>query len=288
MSAGHGSDEAAARLIERVLSDAAFRARFRSDPEGSAREVGFDLGEAGPADAALETLELRESKSSLAGALMAAAAEGVGLYELIHHASGGGLGVADAAAAAVPHASDQAVALLHDPRIQFDASGIADIRSGRIDPRIVSVLGELAKHHRIGVSSMLSDHPVHTTGGAVSNHAYGRAVDIATVDGRPVSRDNAAARALAEQLLHLDPRIRPTELGSPWALGDPVAFTDADHQDHIHVAFDDPMNPGASAPPVAPDDVTDPPDDGSGAGDSGADDAGADDSGHNPRSEERR
>src|ERR671931_775510 len=105
MSAGHGSDEAAARLIERVLSDAAFRARFRSDPEGSARELGVDLGEAGVAESAVETLELRESKSSLAGALMAAAAEGVGLYELIHHASGGGLGVADAAAA-VPHASD--------------------------------------------------------------------------------------------------------------------------------------------------------------------------------------
>src|SRR4051812_33071196 len=234
-----GSEQAAARLIERVVSDPAFRARFRRDPEGAARDVGFEAAEF--ADGGLETLEMRESKSSLAGAMLAAAAEGVGLFELIQHASSGGLGVADAAAA-VPHASDPAASLLHDPRIQFDASGIGDLRSGRIDPRIVEVLGELAKHHRIGVSALMSDHPVQTTGGAVSNHAYGRAVDIATVDGRPVSGDNGAARALADELLQLDPSVRPTELGSPWALGDPAAFTDADHQDHIHVAFDEPIS----------------------------------------------
>jgi cell wall-associated NlpC family hydrolase len=266
MSGRNGSEEAAARLVERVLSDAAFRARFRHDPEGTARDVGYELDADGLTDAALETLEVRESKSSLAGALMAAAAEGVGLFELIDHAGGGGLGVADAVAAE-PHASDQALVLLHDPRIQFDASGIADMRSGRIDPRIVTVLGELAKHHRIGVSSMISDHPVHTVGGSVSNHAYGRAADIATVDGRPVSAGNAAARGLAEELLRLDPSIRPTELGSPWALGDPVAFTDADHQDHIHVAFDDPLRPGRAPPAVTPDDVADPDDSGSAASD---------------------
>src|SRR3954454_4557450 len=223
-----GEDQAAARLIERVVSDPAFRARFRRDPEGAARDLGFGLDAGELADAGLETLEVRESKSSLAGAMMAAAAEGVGLYELINHASGGGLGVADAAASVTPHASDQALSLLHDPRIQFDASGIADLRSGRIDPRIVEVLHVLSRHHRIDVSSMLSDHPVHTAGGSVSNHAYGRAVDIASIDGRPVSHDNPAARALAEELLRLKGSIRPTELGSPWALSDPAAFTDAD------------------------------------------------------------
>src|ERR687888_2122672 len=100
-----------ARLIERVLSDADFRARFRRDPAGAARELGLELDDQAPA--ALETLELRESKSSLAGALMAAAAEGVGLYELLHHAGGGiSLGAEDAAAA-VHHVTDPADALLH-------------------------------------------------------------------------------------------------------------------------------------------------------------------------------
>jgi cell wall-associated NlpC family hydrolase len=249
MSARDGTGQPAARLIERVLADGEFRARFRRDPEDAARELGIDLGDGAPVDAALQTLEIRESKSSLAGALMAAAAEGVGLYELIQHA-GGGLGVEEALAA-VPQ---------DNPNISFDATGIADMRSGRVDPRIAAVLDTVAKHHRIGVSSLISDHPVHTTNGSVSNHSYGRAADIATVDGQPVSPGNAAARALAEELLRLDPSIRPTELGSPWDLHDPVAFTDADHQNHIHVAFDDPIKAGRAPPAVTPDDVTGPDD----------------------------
>src|SRR5215217_8241763 len=119
------------------------------------------------------------------------------------------------------------------------------------------------------------------------------------VDGRPVSPGNEAARKLAAALLRLDPRIRPTELGSPWALGDPVAFTDGDHQNHIHVAFDDPMRPGQSLPPAAggpassvpveaPDDADDPDqpedtadvdDQDDGDGDADADDDDGDDDG---------
>src|SRR6185295_14090091 len=127
-------------------------------------------------------------------------------------------------------------ALLDNPNVQLDAAGVADLRAGRIDPRIVAVLEDVSRRHRITVSAMLSDHGVRTAGGSISNHHYGRAVDIAAIDGRPVSPGNAAARELAESLLRLEPGIRPTELGSPWALGDPVAFTDGDHQDHIHVA----------------------------------------------------
>ena len=86
----------AARLIERVLSDPAFRARYRRDPAAAAREAGLE-----PSDEAagnpLETLELRESKSSLAGAMLAAAVEGVAVYDIADHVLGGG--VADAQAA---------------------------------------------------------------------------------------------------------------------------------------------------------------------------------------------
>ena len=52
--------------------------------------------------------------------------------------------------------------------------------------------------------------------------------------------DNAAARELALALGTLSADIRPTEIGSPWAIGDPAYFTDGDHQDHLHVGFDDP------------------------------------------------
>jgi hypothetical protein len=218
-----------------VLADPAFRARFRRDPEAALREAGLEPVEG----RAFETLELRESKSSLAGALMAAAAEGLALYEVVDH---GGLG-ADAAQAAVERAPSSALAIAQNPNIELDATGVADLRAGRIDPRIVALLEEASKDHRITVSSLKSDHGVRTAGGSISNHYYGRAVDIAMVDGRPVAPGNEAARELAAALLRLDPRIRPTELGSPWAFGNPAAFTDGDHQDHIHVAFDDPIDP---------------------------------------------
>ena len=264
-----GSDEAAARLVERVLSDPAFRARFRRDPAGAAGEAGLDPATATAVHPALETLDLRESKSSLAGALMAAAVEGLALYEVVDH---GGLG-ADSAEAAVGAGPAGDLAVLHDPNIDLDASGVADLRAGRIDPRIIAVLEQVSKRHQIGVSALLSDHGARTVNGSLSNHHFGRAVDIATVDGRPVSPGNEAARELAATLLRLDPRIRPTELGSPWDLDDPVAFTDGDHQNHIHVAFDDPIEPGRAPPTPAAigADASDDPDD---SGDSDSDDSG--------------
>src|SRR3954451_15986870 len=74
----------AAKLLERLLSDPAFRAQFRRDPAGACREAGLDslapemsLG----GGKAMHTLDIRESRSSLAGVMMAAAMEGVGIYQ---------------------------------------------------------------------------------------------------------------------------------------------------------------------------------------------------------------
>jgi putative modified peptide len=326
--------EAAARLLERLLTDAAFRDQFRRNPGAAAREAGLQsVAEemAMSAGKAMQTLDGRESRSSLAGVFMAAALEGAGVYDfskdLVPHLEGipeqveqvlsrvhshGSLsapaGLADlgvpaaaapleAAADAPPtppnsagefpaitpeqvagrshapeplaqpppegapsspapehvdsaqygqegpggHASRETLALLHSKRVTFDADGIADLRAGRIDPRVVSVLTEVSRSHTISVSATASDHPKLTTGGSVSNHFYGRAVDIASVDGRPVGPGNAAARELAVALSRLDLSIRPSEIGSPWALPGAAYFTDGGHQDHIHVAFDEPV-----------------------------------------------
>src|SRR3954447_21264106 len=76
--------DVAAKLLERLLSDPAFRARFRRDPAGACREAGLDrlaqemsIG----GGKAMHTLDLRESKSSLAGVMMAAAMEGAAIYQ---------------------------------------------------------------------------------------------------------------------------------------------------------------------------------------------------------------
>src|SRR4051812_26102319 len=81
--------EGAARLLDRLLTDPVLRARFRNDPAAVARESQLDglAGDFGEGSA-MQTLEARESRSSLAGVMMAAALEGI---------AGVGLGHASAA-----------------------------------------------------------------------------------------------------------------------------------------------------------------------------------------------
>ncbi len=84
---------------------------------------------------------------------------------------------------------------------------------------------------------MCSDHPKFTTGGSVSNHAMGRGLDIASVDGEIVNPGSAASRELASELSQLPEEYRPDEIGSPWPISGPGYFTDAGHQDHLHLGF---------------------------------------------------
>src|SRR3954451_16389185 len=207
----------AEELLQRLVSDPDFPAAYPA---------------AGPSP--LESLSTRESRSSLAGVMLGTALEAVAL-----------LGLADGAEAAV-------TPLLGNHNLGFDADGIADLRAGRIDPRVMSVLDRLSHEHHLTISAMRSDHGRLTSGGSVSNHAYGRAVDIAAIDGRPVTPDNEVARRIAIELSHLDPSIRPTEIGSPWALSGPAYFTDAEHQNHLHIGYDDPPDPSDPPPPLAP------------------------------------
>jgi hypothetical protein len=69
------------RLLERLLEDPGFRARFRDDPVTAVREAGLEplVDQVdGDGERALETLEIRESRSSLAGMMLAASVEGLG------------------------------------------------------------------------------------------------------------------------------------------------------------------------------------------------------------------
>jgi hypothetical protein len=145
--------------------------------------------------------------------------------------------------------SPETLALIANPRVVFDADGIADLRAGRIDPRLVEVLRRIAGAHVIVISAMCSDHAQFTAGGAISNHWLGRGADIATIDGVPVSTANLTAREVAADLQALDPTIRPDEVGSPFAIASPGYFSTADTQDNVHVAFDRPIDPAWVPPP---------------------------------------
>ena len=130
----------------------------------------------------------------------------------------------------------------------LDDVGVADIKAGKIDPRIVGVLTKLSEDHKIVVSCMCSDHSKFTTGGSISNHAYGRGLDIASIDGEIVSPGSALAREVSSELSELDPAIRPDEIGSPFAINGPGYFTDAAHSNHIHVGFKQQITPDWKVP----------------------------------------
>ncbi len=101
MSSADEQTAQVSKLIERLVVDPVFRAQFRADPAEVCRANGLDdlAEEFGSQGRAMYTLEMRESKSSLAGVVMAVAAEGVGVVELKGMLGHGGLhGPAKAAA----------------------------------------------------------------------------------------------------------------------------------------------------------------------------------------------
>ena len=111
------------------------------------------------------------------------------------------------------------------------------------------MLTKLSQEHKIVVSCMCSDHPRMTTSGFVSNHTYGRGLDIASIDGEIVSPGSALAREVASELSDFPPSIRGDEIGSPFAISGPGYFTDAAHQNHIHVGFKTEITPDWKPPP---------------------------------------
>jgi membrane-bound lytic murein transglycosylase B len=119
---------------------------------------------------------------------------------------------------------------------------LRDLTTGALDPRIVGLIGAITQEHQLTISSLRSDHSQYTVEGNVSNHYFGRAVDIAAVDG--VSCTDTAVDApcaeLGRTLAYLPAPGHPTELIYCFDLDGPgPAFARSDHCDHVHAGFDD-------------------------------------------------
>jgi len=113
-------------------------------------------------------------------------------------------------------ADPTAAALVDRPSLILSPEARADLLDGGVDARLVALLAAASVDHRMAVSVIRTGHAKNVAGtDRVSNHYYGRAVDISGVDGAPVSASNQAAFGLALSILASGPAIRPDEVGSP-------------------------------------------------------------------------
>lgn len=133
--------------------------------------------------------------------------------------------------------SSVARAVVDNPRIRLPDSARWDIFRGKVNPRLLATMSDMACRSSYAVGVISTGHPRNVFGTRRrSDHPDGDAVDIYAVGERPVVRQRGfgtPAHKLARRLIARGVR----QLGSPWVLA-PAAtsFTDAVHQDHLHVA----------------------------------------------------
>jgi membrane-bound lytic murein transglycosylase B len=117
---------------------------------------------------------------------------------------------------------------------------LRDIQAGLLDQRVTGLLALMTKDHQITITSLRSDHSQMTASGNVSNHFYGRAMDIAAVDGVSCTDTSTTAPCaqLGYALAQLPAPLHPTELIYCFDLdGVGPAFALPDHCDHIHAGY---------------------------------------------------
>jgi secretion/DNA translocation related TadE-like protein len=129
--------------------------------------------------------------------------------------------------------------LLANRRLELSPNARADLAAGVVDPRLVALLDQLLRRHRLAVSVFRTGHSRYVAGTrVVSKHVLGRAADIWKVDGGLVRPGDGPSLAVTEWLGRLPEASRPSEVGSPFPQFEklPGHFSNAAHLDHLHLA----------------------------------------------------
>jgi hypothetical protein len=130
--------------------------------------------------------------------------------------------------------------VLHDSRISIYPGGRSDVANHRVDVRVLAVMLYLADtYHSVTASCLISGHRLYARPGVVSAHIYGRAVDIASLDGVSIyghQQPGGITEQAVRALLLLPPEMMPSQIISLLGLGGP-SFPLANHYDHIHVGY---------------------------------------------------
>jgi len=132
--------------------------------------------------------------------------------------------------------------VLEDRRIRIYPCGREDIRTGRIDRRVLATLAYLAGNGlEPTVTSLECGHGTHTASGNISEHASGNAVDISAINGLPVLGHQGAdsiTDITVRTLLALQGVMKAHQIITLMRYpGSDNTFAMADHADHIHIGF---------------------------------------------------
>jgi murein DD-endopeptidase MepM/ murein hydrolase activator NlpD len=142
--------------------------------------------------------------------------------------------------------------VLADKQLSIYPCGRTDIATGQIDRRVLAMLEYLsAKGFQLGITALKCGHSYLTTSGNVSEHSTGGAVDIAEIDGVPVTGHQGPgtlADELIKTVLQLQGTMHPHQVISLEDLPGETSFALPDHYDHVHVGY----APGIESEYVSP------------------------------------
>jgi hypothetical protein len=134
--------------------------------------------------------------------------------------------------------------VLANPSIELYACGRRDVRAGAIDRRVLATLEFLAASGlKPTVTSLTCGHGFYTASGNVSEHSSGNAVDIAAINGVPITPGTQGEGSVTDiairRLLTLQGTMRPHQIISLMTFeGADNTLALPDHHDHIHVGFE--------------------------------------------------
>ncbi|WP_380168978.1 hypothetical protein [Jannaschia sp. R86511] len=151
----------------------------------------------------------------------------------------------DLDAPAAGEVSVKAQDVLGNPGVRLPGPALRDIQAGGMDEDLLALLDGLGDRRVVDVHVLRTGHPTNVFDtDRPSNHSLGRALDVWRVDGRLVG-DPDTPRELLEQVMRDAAALGATEVGGPFDVnGDrPGFFTDAVHQDHIHVGLSEGRSP---------------------------------------------
>jgi hypothetical protein len=131
--------------------------------------------------------------------------------------------------------------VLADKGLEIYECGREDIASGTIDRRILAVLEYLrTKGFKLTITSLNCGHGLLTTSGNVSEHTTGDAVDIAAINGTPVTGNQGPGTMtdeLIRDVLQLQGTMHPHQVISLEDLPGEASFAMSDHYDHVHIGY---------------------------------------------------